>query len=240
MKVLVTGANGFLGTHLVKCLTEMPNIDVLTYTRNDVPNSLYSKLVKADFIFHLAGVNRPKHNDEFFFSNIQLTSDITNFLCKHKIKSSIYFSSSVHADNLSNYGISKRRAEILIEDLSRKNGNKVFNVRLVGVFGPGGIPFYNSVVATFCKQIVCGENLLIFDPDKIIQLLYIDDLIESLRRTLLNQELMPYKPVNSISLKNLSSVITSFRDGAEVEININEYFLKCLKETYESYLPSIT
>jgi len=236
MKVLVTGANGFLGTHLVKALSEIPIIDVLTYTRDDDLNSLYFKLIESDFIFHLAGVNRPKNNDEFFFSNIQLTSDITNFLHKYKIKSPIYFSSSVHADNLSNYGVSKLFAEELIKDLSRKNGNKVFNVRLVGVFGPGGIPFYNSVVATFCKQIVCGDNLLIHDPDKIIQLIYIDDLIKSMRHTLLNQKLLPYKPVNSISLKHLSSVISSFRDGSETKININEYFLKCLRETYEFYL----
>ncbi len=236
MKVLVTGANGFIGTHLVKALSEKFDIHVLTYTRNDNPKTLFAKLEDSDFIFHLAGVNRPDCHDEYVVSNVQLTSEITHFLIRNKIKSALYFSSSIHSNSLSDYGKSKLAAENLLKDLSLKNGNKIFINRLPGVFGPGVKPFYNSVVATFCKQVASGEKLQISDPLKVIQLLFIDDLIESLMHTITNQELIPYHPVNFISIKDLASLITSFGGGAQMEIMTNEYFLRCLRKTYESYL----
>jgi UDP-2-acetamido-2,6-beta-L-arabino-hexul-4-ose reductase len=186
MKVLVTGANGFLGTHLVNALLKKPDIEVTKYNRNDNIESLHEKLINADFIFHLAGTNRPKYNDEFIFSNVKLTENITNFLNKFNIKSPIYFSSSIQVLSNHPYGVSKLEAEILLKKLSEKNGNKVFIDRLPGIFGQGARPHYNSVVATFCNNIIHGEKIELLNPDKVIKLLYIEDLIESLLKTLLN------------------------------------------------------
>ncbi len=240
MKVLVTGANGFLGTHLVKALSKKPDIHVLTYTRNDGPCALNAKLEDADFIFHLAGVNRPEHDDEFLVSNVQLTSEITNFLVKHNISSTIYFSSSIHADKINPYGESKMAAEILLMDLSKKNRNKIINDRLPGIFGPGARPDYNSVVSTFCYAIANNQAVSISDRNNVIEISFIDDWV---RRCLdiLNVDNDVYKLTSyQVNLGDLYDILMGFKSNQiPFCFSKNKNLIESLYKTYQYYLAKI-
>lgn len=236
MKVLVTGANGFLGTHLVKALSEKPDIHVLTYTRNDNPSALFTKLEGSDFIFHLAGVNRPEHDDEFAVSNVQLTSEITYFLVKHRIASTIYFSSSIHADKLDCYGKSKMAAEILLTDLSKKNRNKIIIDRLPGMFGPGAKPYYNSVVSTFCYAIANNQAISISDRNNVIKISFVDDWLSRCLSILEADngvyELTSYR----VSLGDLYDILMGFKNNQISScVSDNKNLTECLRKTYFSY-----
>ena len=237
MKVLVTGANGFLGTHLVKALSEKPDIHLLTYTRNDNLSALITNLESSDFIFHLAGVNRPEHDDEFAVSNVQLTSDIVHFLLKHNISSTIYFSSSIHADKINSYGKSKLLAENLLIDLQKKNRNKIINDRLPVMFGPGARPYYNSVVSTFCYAIANNHAVSITDRNNIIEISFIDDWV---RRCLdiLKVDNDVYKLTSyQVSVGDLYDILIGFKNNQiSPYFSHNKNLIESLYKTYKYYV----
>lgn len=236
MKVLVTGANGFLGTHLVETLSKIPNIDVLTYIRSDEPNSLYSKLAESDFTFHLAGVNRPEDNNEFLVSNIQLTANIKNFLLEHKIKSPIYFSSSIHAESLSDYGVSKLRGEIILDNLFKKNGNKIINDRLPGIFGPKARPNYNSVVSTFCYAIANKQLVHISDRHRVIDISYVGDWVNRCLNILNRSNDNFHLPIYQISLEDLYDILVGLRENKNLNFSaVDKKLIEYLHKTYSYY-----
>jgi UDP-2-acetamido-2,6-beta-L-arabino-hexul-4-ose reductase len=240
MKVLVTGANGFLGTHLLKALSEKPDIHVLTYTRNDSLSALCNKLEDCDFIFHLAGVNRPKHDDEFLVSNVELTSEITHYLVKHNISSTIYFSSSIHADRTNPYGESKLKAEILFMDLSRKNGNKIINDRLPGIFGPGARPYYNSVVSTFCYAIANNQAVSISDRNNVIEISFIDDWVRRCLDILKVNDNVCKLISYQVNLGDLYDILMGFKKNQIPScISNNKNFIESLYKTYQYYVVNL-
>jgi UDP-2-acetamido-2,6-beta-L-arabino-hexul-4-ose reductase len=240
MKVLVTGANGFLGTHLVKALSEKPNIHVITYTRNDSLSALCTKLEDCDFIFHLAGVNRPKHDDEFLVSNVELTSEITHFLVKHNISSTIYFSSSIHADKINPYGESKMAAEILFMDLSKKNRNKIIIDRLPGMFGPGARPYYNSVVTTFCYAIANNQAVSISDRNIVIEISYIDDWVRKCLDILKVDDDVYKLTSYQVNLGDLYDILISFKKNQIPScFSNNKNFIESLYKTYQYYVANL-
>lgn len=237
MNVLVTGANGFLGTNLVKALSNKPDINILTHTRSDDLNSLYAKLAGSDYIFHLAGVNKSQDANEFLISNVQLTQKIVKFLFNKKIKSPIYFSSSIHSANLSSYGKSKLACELLFSDLKEKNGNNVIIDRLPRVFGPGARPNYNSAIATMCYSRVNNNIFNLTDTNEIIEICYVGDWIDYTINSLLNKNLDNKLITYRVSIGFLYNIFDKFsRNMIDCNIPYNPRLCKKLYLTYYFYL----
>lgn len=178
MKVLVSGADGFIGKNLCVHLKEI-GITVLKYTHESNPEDLINLLGNVDFIFHLAGVNRPKEDAEFIDGNAGLTIKLCDAIrsCKRAIP--LIFSSSIQAEIDNPYGVSKLLAEEALVSLEKDTGSPVYIYRLPNVFGKWSKPNYNSVVATFCHNIANDLPIQINDASSSMHLVFIDDVIKS-------------------------------------------------------------
>ena len=152
MKVLITGANGFLGKNLLVHLSEK-KIETVSFTREMSVERLPECLECTDFVFHLAGVNRPKDPDEFEAGNKELTEQLCDAIRVTGRQIPVMYSSSIQADAKSLYGISKKAAEQSLIALESDTGSPVYIYRLPNVFGKWSQPNYNSAVATFCHNI---------------------------------------------------------------------------------------
>lgn len=242
--VLITGSNGFIGKNLYYKLLEIGKYNILRFDVENTSEQLSSYLQEADFIYHLAGVNRPKSEDQFEHVNTGLTQTIIDSLKKLNKNTPILLSSSKQAELKNAYGKSKKQAEDIIIEFSRLTASAVFIYRLTNVFGKWCRPNYNSVVATFCHNIAHDLPIQINDPDKQLELLYIDDVVNSFIGHL-------DKPKNSstdllginlkyvVTLSELAESIVSFRNiRSNLTIpQMDNVFLKKLYATYLSYLP---
>lgn len=242
MKVLITGSNGFIGKNLISHLNEMENIEIFTFDRGDSIEKLNDIIKKIDFIFHLAGVNRPKDNAEFYLGNTKLTEEIINILKENNLKIPILLTSSIQAVLDNDYGKSKKNAEDAVLEY---NGNN-FVFRLHNVFGKWCKPNYNSVVATFCYNISHDLEIIINDPNKELELIYIDDICYEFVNILNGNK--PTKkegnycyitPKYNINLDDLAKKIYSFNEhmNSIYVPSTGDEFTKKLFATYVSYIP---
>lgn len=243
MNILITGANGFIGHNLSEWLASRDNCNVLTHLRMDGASKLDEKLAKADIIFHLAGVNRPQHEEEFEVGNVQLTEQICDSLTKLKRATPIIFSSSTQAALENPYGTSKSSAENALRNYADNNDARVSIYRLPGVFGKWSRPNYNTVVATFCHNIARDLPIQISDPHHELSLVYIDDVMQhfiaELDQTQKTGVDMPaIAPVHKISLGALAEQIRSFRQGRETVYapGFDKPFAHKLYATFLSFL----
>jgi len=158
MKLLVTGANGFVGKNFIIHLNEMSDVDVVTFTRDNSISELPSLVSDVDGIIHLAGINRPQHDDEFKQGNADLTQALAdavfNVVQSQKRFIPIIYSSSIQAERDNPYGQSKKAAEDILLKLSDTTQNPIYIYRLANVFGKWCKPNYNSMVAIFCHNII--------------------------------------------------------------------------------------
>lgn len=243
MNILVTGAHGFIGRNLVVQLEQSGAHEVHTFGRNDGEAKLSAALAQAELIFHLAGVNRPQHEDEFHTGNALLTERICKELCAHGRAVPIVLSSSTQAALDNPYGLSKHHAEETLRDYATQSGAAVFIYRLPGVFGKWCRPNYNSVVATFCHNLAHDLPITISDPQRVIELVYIDDVVEHFLQhlTAVQQSgiYMPtVQPIHAIALGDLSAQIQAFRKSRETLVapDFTDPFGHKLYATYLSYL----
>ena len=179
MQIIVTGADGFIGRNLRWRLKEAGFIDVLTITRETTPAALADAVSKADFVFHLAGVNRPENPSDFQTGNTTFTETLCRALESTGRAIPIAFSSSTQAALENPYGNSKRAAEDAVRAYSARTGSPSYIFRLTNVFGKWARPNYNSAVATFCNNIARGLPIKINDPGSPLKLVYIDDVTEA-------------------------------------------------------------
>lgn len=244
MKILVTGARGFLGKNLIAELKNRGYKEIFACTR-DTDKSLLDKYTKeCEFVFHLAGVNRPKNESEFMDGNFGFTSELLDLLKKHSNKAPVLFSSSIQAERDNPYGRSKKAAEDLLFAYSEETGVKVLVYRLTNLFGKWSKPNYNSVVATFCYNIARDLDIIVNDPEVELELCYIDDVVEEFIRAMEDSPTIKGKycvvPVtHKIKLGKLAEIIQSFKQCRKNLIipNMKDPLIKKLYSTYLSYLP---
>ena len=247
MKVLITGANGFVGKNLKLHLSEREDVEVTCFTRDHDESDLLSMVADADIVFHLAGINRPEDPAEFKQGNTDLTESLCLVLRKIDKKIPVVYSSSIQAVADNPYGGSKRQAENLLLKHSEKNGSSVFIYRLPNVFGKWARPNYNSAVATFCHNISQGLPIQINDPSVKINLVYIDDVIASFLQILdrnfvgsglLQDSFVEIEQQYHITVGELAAQIQAFKDSRDTLIieNVGSGLVRALYSTYVSYL----
>jgi len=250
MKILITGADGFIGKNLKQFLVERSDVEVACFTRTNSVAELPCLLAGVDFVFHLAGVNRHQDNREFKIGNLNLTSILLSAIktemqrSDHKIPV-IYTSSSQAAKN-NPYGVSKREAEHMLCTFAQSNEVNAYIFRLPNVFGKWCRPNYNSVVATFCHNIARGLPIQINDPASALNLVYIDDVINSFvdlmdgAQPIVDTDgFCTVTPSYSVTVGELSRLIDGFHASRTTLIidRVGEDFIRALYSTYVSYLP---
>jgi UDP-2-acetamido-2,6-beta-L-arabino-hexul-4-ose reductase len=241
-RILVTGSNGFIGKNLLAHLSLQPDAIVEGVDVQDDPGRMVQLLKTTDLVYHLAGVNRPEHEEEFFAGNAGLTGKIVEVLSACEVKPPIVFSSSIQAELDNVYGQSKRLAESALVKYGEAGGTAII-YRLPNVFGKWSRPNYNSAVATFCYNIAHGIPISVSDPNKLLELVYIDDVVHSF----LSERGRPERgthwrgvsPTSKITLGDLVHEIGLLRDVRQscVIPDLSDPFRRALLATYNSFLP---
>lgn len=243
MKVLVTGADGFVGKNLRIALGEREGFEVVPITRSSSEAELADGVAMADAVVHLAGVNRPQDTAEFATGNADFTATLCDALLKTGRAIPVAFASSIQADRDNPYGASKRKAEDHLRRYGEASGAAVGLYRLANVFGKWSRPNYNSAVATFCHNIARGLPIQINDPDAQVRLVYIDDVVAEFLRFLqapgAGVRVTDVQPVHEITVGGLARQIEAFRDvrSSLVTERVGTGLVRALYATYVSFLP---
>jgi UDP-2-acetamido-2,6-beta-L-arabino-hexul-4-ose reductase len=244
MKILVTGAKGFIGKNLIAELRNRKYTEIFEYDLDTDTTLLDEFCKKANFVFHLAGVNRPNEQSEFMDGNFGFTSKLLDSLKKYNNICSVMISSSIQAELDNPYGKSKKAGEELMFEYSNQTGAKVLIYRFPNVFGKWCKPNYNSAVATFCHNVTHDLPIQVNDPSVVMNLVYIDDLVNELINALEGKEnrvttFCEVPIVHSITLGQIVNLIQSFKKSREDRSvpNMSDVFTKKLYSTYISYLP---
>ena len=272
MKILITGAKGFVGKNLTEALKNIkdgkdktrPNLvidELYLYDIDSTPEELDLACKNADFVFNLAGVNRPQNQEEFMQGNFGFASTLLDTLKKYDNKCSVMLSSSIQATLIGRYdgeyGRSKKAGEQLFFDYQDQTGAKVLVYRFPNLFGKWCRPNYNSAVATFCNNVANDLPITVNDPSVQLELLYIDDLVEEMLNALQGKEhRCEFDGINTVlkddgkycavptthkvtlgEIVDLLNVFNEYNKKLVMpEIPFNS-FAKKLYSTYLSYLP---
>ena len=242
LQVLVTGSKGFVGKNLCAVLRQRKDIELYEYDVDNKPEDLDNALKKVDCIIHLAGVNRPKNTDEFETGNTGSIDEICAKLKTVGRSPKIVLSSSIQAELDNPYGVSKRKAEEVLEAFAAATGAECVVYRFKNLFGKWCRPNYNSVTATFCHNIANDLPIQISDPAYEIDLTHIDDVVNAFVH-----EIEPRAPgfrsadplpSYRITLGELAAKIRSFRDirTSLVLPDFSSEFERALYGTYLTYL----
>ncbi len=272
MKILVTGAAGFVGKNLVSVLKNIKNgndktrpqikiEEIFEYDIDTEPELLDSFCKEADFVFNIAGVNRPENPEEFMKGNFGFSSILIDCLKKHRNTCPVVLFSSIQATLIGrydgDYGRSKKAGEVLFFEYEKQTGAKVLVYRFPNLFGKWCRPNYNSAVATFCNNIANDIPIVVNDASVELELLYIDDLIEEMLDAMENKEhRCGFDGINTVfdvngkycavpvthkvTLGHIVELLEMFKKQSDTlimpEIPYNS-FAKKLYSTYLSYLP---
>lgn len=244
--ILITGAGGFIGKNLVATLKTAGYTDLMLFERDDPPETLAEYAARAGFVYHLAGINRPKDPSEFYAGNAGLTETLLSLLDKAGNKAPVLVTSSTQAALDNDYGKSKAQAEQAIFAHGKATGAPVYVFRLPGVFGKWCRPNYNSVVATFCHNSANGLPLSVRDPEYRLPLVYIDDLVASFVAALDGNctregDYCVIPVVHETTLGHLAETIEGFaknRETLDVPDQTPGSLEQKLYSTWLSYLPA--
>ena len=255
MNILVTGAKGFVGKNLIVQLHNIQSgkannyglssdMKVYEYDIDSDAAELEVYCKNADFVFNLAGVNRPQDPKEFMEGNFGFASTLLDMLKKYNNTCPVMISSSSQATLDNPYGESKRAGEQLLFDYAKETGAKVLVYRFPNLFGKWCRPNYNSAVATFCNNIASGQEIKVNDPSVVMNLIYIDDVVDEMIAALKGEEhrvgeFCEVPTVYTVALGQIVDLIYSFKTSREtLDVpNVGDAFTKKLYSTYLSYLP---
>ena len=254
MKILVTGAYGFVGKNLCEALKNIRdnkdrtrNIkieEIYEYDINTPKEYLDLYCSKADFVFNLAGVNRPKDEKEFMEGNFGFASDLLNSLKKHNNKAPIAYSSSIQAERDNDYGKSKKQGEDFLFEYSKSHNVPVYVYRFTNLFGKWCRPNYNSVIATFCHNIARDLPITINDRNAEITFCYIDDVVFELYSAICGNptkdgEFCKVSETYKKTIGEVADLLEGFKENRNTlnVINTADLFEKKLYSTYLSFLP---
>lgn len=254
MKILVTGAKGFIGRNLIEELKRQEH-EILAYDIDSTEEQLDEYTKNCEFVYHLAGVNRPENTEDFMSGNFGFTSVLLESLKKHGNKAPIMLSSSIQAELDNPYGKSKKAGEELLFQYGRENDVIVYVYRFPNVFGKWCRPNYNSAVATFCHNISRNLPIQVNETNPTLTLVYIDDLVKELISAL-NGEANVSETYNKnqceseygycsvpeqyrIKLLDIVNLLYSFKESRKdlYVPDMRDPFTKKLYATYLSYLP---
>lgn len=244
MKILITGSKGFIAKNLIAELKNQGYNDILDFDREDDISLLDDYCASADFVFHLAGINRPETTEEFMEGNLGFTDVLLDKLKEQKNSCPLMFSSSIQANLNNEYGKSKKAGEDAILSYGKETGADVYIYRFPNIYGKWSKPNYNTVVATFCYNVAHDLPIQINNPDSVVELVYIDDVIKELinclkRNTKVETGFCHVLPTDLVSLGELAQLILSFRRSRNsLEIaNMGSRIEKNLYSTYLSFIP---
>lgn len=250
MKVLITGANGFVGKNLQLHLAERREVQVVCFNREHGAEQLPTLLQGVDLVFHLAGVNRPQDPQEFTTGNAELTQRLCEAVSAAAASSGkkvpIVYTSSTQAGRHNPYGHSKRGAEEALQAIARSHGIPVHVFRLPNVFGKWCKPNYNSAVATFCHNIARDLPIQVNDPAALVTLVYVDDVIERFLQLMDGADaavdadgFAVVAPQYTTTVGELARQIQSFKDSRNTLMTdrVGTGLVRALYSTYVSYLP---
>lgn len=250
MKILITGADGFIGRNLQLHLAERKDVQLVCFTRNHTAHQLPDLLQGVDFVFHLAGINRPQDPAEFATGNTDLTralcSAVADIAARTGKNVPVVYTSSTQAERDNPYGQSKRAAEDALFALQRQHGVPVHVFRLPNVFGKWCKPNYNSAVATFCHNIARGLPITVNDPAAPVTLVYVDDVIarfvqimDGADAALDDHGYATVAPQYTTTVGGLVQQIQAFKDSRDTLMTerVGTGLVRALYSTYVSYLP---
>lgn len=243
MRIMITGIDGFIGRNLAVHLKERGYTDVTGVTRANSFDELRRAAAETNFVFHLAGVNRPRSEAEFTISNVGLTESLCAALVETGRRVPVVYSSSTQALLDNSYGRSKLAAEKALLGYAEVTGASVCILRLPNVFGKWSRPHYNSAVATFCHQIARGLSITINSRETPLHLIYIDDVVETFLGLLVNPgaggRIVEAGPVCATTVGKVADAIQSFPQARKslVTERVGTGLLRALHATYLSFLP---
>jgi len=244
MKILITGAEGFIGRNLIAALQTRGYQDLLRFDADTPIELLEHHCAECEFVFHLAGVNRPKQQEEFMQGNFGFTDTLLRMLMKNKNRCPVMFASSTQAALPNLYGRSKKAGEELLDQYGRETGAKVYIFRFPNVFGKWSKPNYNSAIATFCYNIAHDLPIVVNDENTVLSLAYIDDVAEALCDLIDNKPTMEgsycvVPVIHTARLGDIANRIRSFRRIREDNTipDMSEPLTRKLYATYLSFLP---
>lgn len=246
MKVLVTGADGFIGKNLITELNRREGVEVLPFDVDTPMELLETYCRECEFVYNLAGINRPERVEEFMEGNFGFASTLVKTLKSCGNKCPVMISSSIQAALETPYGQSKKAGEDMLFSYGQETGAPVYIYRFPNVFGKWCRPNYNSAVATFCFNIAHGLPIQVNDRNTLLHLVYIDDVVEELLQALdrhphVNSDGYCYVPVeHEATLGEIVNLLYSFRESRQnlmVPDMTEGGFTKKLYSTYLSYLP---
>jgi UDP-2-acetamido-2,6-beta-L-arabino-hexul-4-ose reductase len=242
MRILLTGADGFIAKNLRYRLLELGFADVDAVTRASDGADLERAAARAEFVFHLAGVNRPPSETDFASGNTGFTERLCAALSKAGSRAPVVFTSSTQAALDNPYGRSKRAAEDVLTAHAAANGTPVYLFRLTNVFGKWSRPNYNSAVATFCHQIARGLPVSIRDPAAPLKLIYVDDVVAAFVALLTAPPPAGFVAAGPVYETTVGAVVEALREFAASRSTlligrVGAGLTRALYATYVSYLP---
>jgi UDP-2-acetamido-2,6-beta-L-arabino-hexul-4-ose reductase len=250
MKLLITGANGFVGKNLIAHIDEIEGIEFVKFTKDNHISELKDLVKEADCVIHLAGVNRPERESEFFEGNTDLTEQLLKAVSAQPKPLPLIYSSSIQAERDNAYGQSKRQAEELVIDYAQANSVPIKVYRLANVFGKWCKPNYNSMVATFCHNVARDLPLQINDANAEVKLVYIDDvvnefikaardLVSDKNKDKTSETISEVLPIYEQTVGGIAEKLRLFKNSRETLVTekVGDGFTRKLYSTYVSYLP---